>query len=157
MGWTGRLVNLNYHLFTRLVKTSYLKLLSKKFGVMKKSCYFCSVLSECWEPCGKDDYRSTIRFGVIIGGLDTYILKAFSERFGFDALRISQIQTSGQKPKQRERPLRCNYCTHLDGGLWYIYIGVGLSALLGTTTRAMREPSKRGPGTELAPRFLCVC
>ena len=38
-----------------------------------------------------------------------------------------------------------------------IYIGVGLSALLGTTTRAMREPSKRGPGTELAPRlFVCM-
>lgn len=37
-----------------------------------------------------------------------------------------------------------------------IYICVGLSALLGMTTRAMREPSKRGPGTELAPRFSCV-
>ena len=28
---------------------------------------------------------------------DTYIIKAFSERFGFDALRISQIRTDGQK------------------------------------------------------------
>ena len=37
-----------------------------------------------------------------------------------------------------------------------IYIGVGPSALLGLTDRVMRRPSKRGPGTELAPRFLCV-
>ena len=37
-----------------------------------------------------------------------------------------------------------------------IYTGVGLSALLGSTTRAMREPLHRGPGTELAPRFSCV-
>jgi hypothetical protein len=35
-----------------------------------------------------------------------------------------------------------------------IYIGVGLSALLGWTSRAMREPSECGPGTELAPRFF---
>ena len=37
-----------------------------------------------------------------------------------------------------------------------IYTGVGLSALLGSTNRAMREPLDRGPGTELAPRFSCV-
>ena len=36
----------------------------------------------------------------------------------------------------------------------YMYIGVGLSALLGLTDRAMRRPSKRGPGKGLAPRFL---
>ena len=36
---------------------------------------------------------------------DTYILKAFSGRFGFDALRISQIRTDGQNSKQRGRPL----------------------------------------------------
>ena len=35
-----------------------------------------------------------------------------------------------------------------------IYIGVGLSALLGSTNRAMREPLDRGPGTGLAPRFF---
>jgi len=34
---------------------------------------------------------------------------------------------------------------------------VGLSALLGQTDRAMREPQHVGPGTELAPRFSCVC
>lgn len=33
---------------------------------------------------------------------------------------------------------------------------MGLSALLGSTNRAMREPLDRGPGTELAPRFF-VC
>ena len=39
----------------------------------------------------------------------------------------------------------------------FAYIHVGLSALLGWTIRAMREPLHRGPGTGLAPRFLCVC
>lgn len=41
-------------------------------------------------------------------GWDTYIIKAFSGRFGFDALRTSQIQTVSQKTKQWERPMGCN-------------------------------------------------
>ena len=81
--------------------------------------------------------------------------KAFSERFGFDALRISQVQTSGQNQSNGNAPLRCSIL-HIIIMCMFTYIGVGLSALLGTTTRAMREPSKRGPGTELAPRFSCV-
>ena len=36
------------------------------------------------------------------------------------------------------------------------YIGVGLSALLGWTTRAMREPSKRGPGSRTGSTFFRV-
>ena len=96
--------------------------------------------------------------GVITLRWDTYILKAFSGRFGFDALRISQVHTSGQEQGNGNAPWRCrqymSIASCMEQGI-YIYIGVGLSALLGWTTRAMREPSKRGPGTELAPRF-CV-
>ena len=41
--------------------------------------------------------------------------------------------------------------------LFRIYIIVGLSALLGSTDRAMREPLDRGLGKRLAPRFsLCM-
>ena len=38
---------------------------------------------------------------------DTYILKAFSGRFGFDILRISQIRTNGQKQSNGNAPWRC--------------------------------------------------
>ena len=81
--------------------------------------------------------------------------KAFSERFGFDALRISQIQTICQKQSNGNAPWGVVIVSiaMMD---YDIYIGVGLSALLGQTDRAMREPSKRGPSTELAPRFF-VC
>ena len=108
--------------------------------------YFCSVFPYAESPMGN------------LLWCDTYILKAFSGRFGFDALRISQIQTSGQEQSNGDAPWRCRLympCILRVGYCIYIYIGVGLSALLGWTTRAMREPSKRGPGTGLAPRF-CV-
>jgi len=108
--------------------------------------YFCSVFPYAESPMGN------------LLWWDTYILKAFSGRFGFDALRISQIQTSGQEQSNGDAPWRCRLympCILRVGYCIYIYIGVGLSALLGWTTRAMREPSKRGPGTGLAPRF-CV-
>ena len=87
-------------------------------------------------------------------------IKAFSGRFGFDALRISQIRTDGQKQSNGNAPWRCRLymflALYLEHDI-YIYISVGLSALLGLTIRAMREPSKRGPGTGLAPRFfLCM-
>ena len=36
----------------------------------------------------------------------------------------------------------------------HINIGVGLSALLVSTNRAMREPSERGTSGRLAPRFM---
>ena len=37
----------------------------------------------------------------------TYILKGVTVRFGFDALRTSQIPNEMSKTKQRERPLGC--------------------------------------------------
>lgn len=39
-------------------------------------------------------------------------------------------------------------------GLLYTYTGVGLSALLVSTYRAMRRPLDCGTGDRLAPRFL---
>lgn len=40
----------------------------------------------------------------------------------------------------------------------FIYIGVGLSALLVSTFRAMREPTQSGTSNkELTPRFFCKC
>ena len=75
--------------------------------------------------------------------------KGVTERFGFDAIRISQVQYSLSKTKQRERPKGCFICTahsvpyYIDGkgkGELYTNIGVGLSALLVSTNWAMREP-----------------
>ena len=90
--------------------------------------------------------------GVITWRRDTYILKAFSERFGFDGLRISQIQTVSQNQSNGNAP-RDVIIVPISMVGYGIYIGVGHSALLGLTNRAMREPLDRGPGTELAPRF----
>ena len=58
---------------------------------------------------------------VITGWWDTYILKAFSERFGFDALRISQIQASSQKQSNENAPWDVEYCTHNFVGFRYIH------------------------------------
>ena len=49
-------------------------------------------------------FRMLKALGVIAWQWGTYILKAFSGRFGFDILRISQIRTERHKPRQRERP-----------------------------------------------------
>ena len=82
--------------------------------------------------------------------------KAFSERFGFDVLESRKFKLS-VKNKATGTPLGdVEYMSILCYIRWrYIYIGVGLSALLGQTDRAMREPQHVGPGIELAPRF-CV-
>ena len=95
-------------------------------------------------------------FWVITGRWDTYIQKAFSERFGFDVLESRKFKLV-VKTKATGTPLGGVIIVPIYMVGYGIYIGVGLSALLGTTTRAMREPQHVGPGTELAPRFLCVC
>ena len=41
---------------------------------------------------------------VITWRWDTYILKAFSERFGFDEVRISQLRTDCQKQSNGNAP-----------------------------------------------------
>ena len=71
---------------------------------------------------------------VITWRWDTYILKAFSERFGFDEVRISQLRTDCQRQSNGNAPWRCRLymLIVLSFSAWhYIYIGVGLSALLG--------------------------
>ena len=97
-------------------------------------------------------------------GHGTYISKGVTERFDVDAVRISQIQTVCQN-KATGTPLGMFIYTLT--GYWrkppwpcrvkYILIGVGLSALLVSTIRAMRRPLQRGTGLRLAPRFSCVC
>lgn len=90
-------------------------------------------------------------------GGDTYILKAFSERFGFDALRISQIPNYQSK-------FKATGTLYKDGSICVqiivhtiTYIGVGLSALLGLTDRAMRELLKRGSGDRAGSAFfMCM-
>ena len=64
--------------------------------------------------------------------MDTsYIQKAFSGRFGFDILRISQIQTACQDQSNGNAPWGCRIlCPSAMMVLWYIH-RVGLSALLG--------------------------
>ena len=82
-------------------------------------------------------------------GWECIHIKGVTGRFGFDAIRISQVQYSLSKTKQRERPKGCFICTahsvpyYIDGkgkGELYTNIGVGLSALLVSTNWAMREP-----------------
>ena len=82
--------------------------------------------------------------------------KAFSERFGFDALRISQIQTDSQEQSNGNAPFRyiLRSILYKDSHVQYIRHR-GASALFGWTIRAMREPSKRGPGSRRLHAF-CV-
>lgn len=83
------------------------------------------------------------------GWADIHMVKGVFVRFGFDAIRISQIQRQVKTKQQRTphevyyiQPLlasddsivRCQEC------FLYTYTGVGLSALLVSTCRAMREP-----------------
>ena len=94
-------------------------------------------------------------------------IKAFSERFGFDALRTSQLLTDSQKTKQRGRPLGCFIQTFViriatlvwSVGMqgWYIYIGVGLSALLGFDNQGNARAFTSWTGHRTGSTFLCVC
>ena len=74
-------------------------------------------------------------------------IKGVTERFGFDGRRISQIQTVSQKQSNGN----ASWADYMQSSLailgdshflrvHYILIGVGLSALLVSTIRAMREP-----------------
>ena len=95
-----------------------------------------------------------------------YIHKGVTERFGFDDSRISQILNSLSRTKQRERPVGCLYtalivsCRFITmgtvSGRLYDHIGVGLSTLLVSTNRAMREPLNRGTGDRTGSTFLCI-
>ena len=58
----------------------------------KNIIYICNVFPHVENLLGNQLWR------------DTYILKAFSGRFGFDALRISQIRTDSQKQSNGNAP-----------------------------------------------------
>ena len=91
-------------------------------------------------------------------------IKGVTERFGFDALESRKFNYLS-KTKQRERLMGCLY-TFLIGYLpffgniplevFYIFIGVGLSALLVSTDRGNAKAKIRGTGIRLAPRFFCI-
>jgi hypothetical protein len=92
-------------------------------------------------------------------------IKGVTERFDFDAVRTSQLQMDCQKQSNGNAPWDVYIQPVLAIGVkayWsltvkYILIGVGLSALLVSTIRAMRRPLQRGTSIRLAPRFLCLC
>ena len=81
------------------------------------------------------------------GWVGRYIyIKGVTERFGFDAIRTSQLLRI-VKNKATGTPQGCFYmqalnvsCPQGAEGRLYIDIGVGLSALLVSTIRAMRRP-----------------
>lgn len=77
-------------------------------------------------------------------------IKAFTERFCFDILRISQILIVRQKQSSGNVSWDVIYINNIND------IGVGLSTLLVSTDRAMREPLECGTGDRTAPRFLCM-
>ena len=81
----------------------------------------CKCSSERWKPLGNQRRW------------DTYIIKAFSGRFGFDDVRTSQLQTVSQKQSNGNAPwgVICLCSAIICLWHWYIYIIVGLSALLG--------------------------
>lgn len=87
-------------------------------------------------------------------GTIKYTNKAFTERFGFDNVRISQVQNVRQRQSNGERPLGCfiiiltiSYCQKIIWGSKGSYIHrCGAFALLVSTNRAMREPLHCGTG-----------
>ena len=98
------------------------------------------------------------------GWADIHMVKGVFVRFGFDAIRISQIQRQ-VKNKATGTPHEVYYiqlslasigssavCCRC--GVLYTYIGVGLSALLVSTCRAMREPQFVERATGLTPRLF---
>ena len=95
------------------------------------------------------------------GEAGTYIyIKGVTERFGFDVVRISQVLRI-VKNKATGTPQGCFICKPLvrlvrktQQGRLYIDIGVGLSTLLVSTIRAMREPLLRGTSDRTGSTFF---
>ena len=97
------------------------------------------------------------------GWVGRYIyIKGVTERFDFDDRRISQIHRL-VKNKATGTPQGCFICKPFvcltlktQEGELYIDIGVGLSTLLVSTNRAMREPFYRGTSDRTGSTFFCV-
>lgn len=109
---------------------------TKQSGFQSKSVIFVTSIPIPEAPMGR-------------GWADIHMVKGVFVRFGFDAIRISQIQRQVKNKATKNahevyyiQPLlasddsivRCQEC------FLYTYTGVGLSALLVSTCRAMREP-----------------
>ena len=87
-------------------------------------------------------------------------------RFGFDGRRISQIQRQ-IKNKATGTPhgvydyilpslASDDFFVYSQESCLYMYTGVGLSALLVSICRAMREPFYRGTSDRTGSTLLCV-
>ena len=92
--------------------------------------------------------------------MGTIYIKGVTERFDFDSLRISQVHRL-VKNKATGTPygvfiMYSPWCVLTEDakGRLYTNIGVGLSALLVSTNRAMREPLDCERVTALASRFF---
>ena len=96
------------------------------------------------------------------GGVDLHIGKRRFVRFGFDELESRKFIDKSRTKQQRtphevyyiqpslasnDSNVRCQEC------FLYTYTGVGLSALLVSTCRAMREPQFVNRVTEETPRL----
>ena len=82
-------------------------------------------------------------------GHTIHMVKGVFVRFGFDAIRISQIQRQVKNKATKNVSWGVLYTALIGFGrfcrsssecILYTYTGVGLSALLVSTCRAMREP-----------------
>lgn len=126
----------------------------KKFVETKTFTIFASSI-----PCRKPSW---------VGCLGRHIyIKGVTVRFGFDVLELRKFKLS-VKNKATGTPLGCIIYIPfkmqypflwMDCILWddYIYIYVGLSALLVSTDRAMRRPQHVERVTDwLRVSFLCM-
>ena len=99
------------------------------------------------------------------GWADIHMVKGVFVRFGFDAIRISQIQRQ-VKTKQQRTPHEVYYIqpslasdnsiVRRQECFLYTYTGVGLSALLVSTGRAMRRPLHCGTSDRTGSTFSCI-
>ena len=97
------------------------------------------------------------------GWADIHMVKGVFIRFGFDAIRISQIQR--QVKNKATRNVSWVYCIQsslasddsivcCQERFLYTYTGVGLSALLVSTDRAMRRHTNRGTSDRTGSTFF---
>ena len=92
-------------------------------------------------------------------------IKGVTERFGFDIVESRKFKQLVKNKATGTSHGMFIYSPHwiftLSGdsplGVFYILINVGLSALLVSTNRAMREPYYVERASGLAPRLFCIC
>ena len=116
-----------------------------------KEMLYLRCLCLCWKPLTGRAWGRYI------------YIKGVTVRFGFDGLRTSQLQQY-VKNKATGTPYgmyiiySCRWMAKnaMAGRLLYIYISVGLSALLVSTYWAMRRPLDRGTSDRTGSTFLYV-